>query len=162
MPPEPGGALGPRTAAPARSPACLLHHGGAELARAESAAPRRFRAGPGSPAPSQASEAPVNPAWWSIFGDPELASLERRVAAENLDVADATQRVMESLAESSEVSSQPYPNATANASYARERASPNGILGLLGTTTPNDPATVAEAPRASARRPAGQRRLARL
>ncbi len=51
---------------------------------------------------------------------------------------------MESLAESSEVSSQLYPNATANASYARERASPNGILGLLGTTTPNDPATVAD------------------
>ena len=98
----------------------------------------------GTPAPSHATEAPVNPSWWTIFDDPELTSLERRVAAENLDVADATERVMESLAESSEVSATQYPNANLNASYARERASPNGILGLLGTTTPNDPGTVAD------------------
>ena len=39
-------------------------------------------------APSQASEAPVAPSWWTIFGDPELTSLERQVAAENLDVDD--------------------------------------------------------------------------
>ena len=106
--------------------------------------PAAFAPAQGAPAPSQATESPASPAWWSIFGDPELTSLERQVAAQNLDVADATQRVMESLAESSEVSSAQYPNANLNASYARERASPNGILGLLGTTTPNDPGTVAD------------------
>jgi NodT family efflux transporter outer membrane factor (OMF) lipoprotein len=106
--------------------------------------PAAFLPGQGTPAPSQATEAPLNPSWWTIFGDPELTSLECRVSAENLDVADATERVMESLAESSEVSSAQYPNANLNASYAHERASPNGILGLLGTTTPNDPGTVAD------------------
>jgi NodT family efflux transporter outer membrane factor (OMF) lipoprotein len=106
--------------------------------------PAAFLPAQGTPAPSQATEVPVSPSWWTIFDDPELTRLERRVAAENLDVADATERVMESLAESSEVSATQYPNANLNASYARERASPNGILGLLGTTTPNDPGTVAD------------------
>jgi NodT family efflux transporter outer membrane factor (OMF) lipoprotein len=106
--------------------------------------PTAFLPAQGTPAPSRTTEAPATPSWWTIFGDPELTSLERRVAAENLDVADATERVMESLAESSEVSAAQYPNANLNASWARERASPNGILGLMGTTTPNDPATVAD------------------
>jgi len=106
--------------------------------------PAAFLPAQGTPAPSRAFEAPASPDWWTIFGDPELTSLERRVAAENLDVADATERVMESLSESSEVSAAQYPNANFNSSWAHERASPNGILGLLGTTTPNDPAAVAD------------------
>ncbi len=106
--------------------------------------PAAFAPAQGMPAPSKANETAISPSWWTIFGDSELTSLERQVAAENLDVADATERVVESLAESSEVSSAQYPNANLNASYAHERASPNGILGLLGTTTPNDPGSVAD------------------
>jgi NodT family efflux transporter outer membrane factor (OMF) lipoprotein len=97
----------------------------------------------GDPAPSQAASAPFDPDWWSIFGDPELSSLEQRVADSNLDVAEATARLAESRAQRRIIGADRYPAVDANASYARERASPNGVLGLLGTTQQQTPATVA-------------------
>lgn len=36
--------------------------------------------------PSIPVEAPINVDWWTLFHDPVLTGLERRVAAENLDV----------------------------------------------------------------------------
>jgi NodT family efflux transporter outer membrane factor (OMF) lipoprotein len=105
--------------------------------------PASFQPAQGAPAPSGSTEAAVNPSWWTIFGDAELTELERRVATENLDVAEATERVMASRAVSRVVGAAQYPNADLNGSWAHERASPNGILGLLGTTTSTDPASVA-------------------
>ncbi len=54
------------------------------------------------------------------------------------------QRAMqESRAEREMAASAFYPSSDVNASYANERASPNGVLNLLGTTATNTPATIA-------------------
>nr|WP_186457645.1 efflux transporter outer membrane subunit [Nitrospirillum amazonense] len=97
----------------------------------------------GESAASQVDGADIDPAWWTIFDDAELSSLERRVASTNLDVAEATARLAESRAERRMVGADQYPSTNANASYARERASPNGVLSLLGTTQQQSTATIA-------------------
>src|ERR1700733_132385 len=98
----------------------------------------------GATAPRQAVSAPLDPAWWDVYGDAELSGLERKVAAENLDVAEATARLGQSRAETRIAGADQYPSVDTNASYARERASPNGILGLLGTTQSQTAGTVAD------------------
>lgn len=105
--------------------------------------PLAFSRPVGEPAASRMDDASPDPVWWTIFGDAELSSLERRVASMNLDVAEATSRVAQSRAERRIVGADQYPSAHANASYARERASPNGVLGLLGTTQQQSTATIA-------------------
>ncbi|TWB23191.1 NodT family efflux transporter outer membrane factor (OMF) lipoprotein [Nitrospirillum bahiense] len=107
------------------------------------ALPLAFSPPVGEAATSRMDAAAADPEWWTIFGDAELSSLERRVASMNLDVAEATTRVAQSRAERRMVGADQYPSASANASYARERASPNGVLGLLGTTQPQSAATIA-------------------
>lgn len=106
--------------------------------------PTAFSSPVGKSVVSRLGAAAADPAWWTIFGDPELTSLERRVTVANLDVAEATARLAQSRAERRIVGADQYPSATANASYARERASPNGVLGLLGTTQHQSTATVAD------------------
>jgi NodT family efflux transporter outer membrane factor (OMF) lipoprotein len=87
--------------------------------------------------------AAIEPSWWDIFGDAELSALQRRVAASNLDLAEATARLVGSRAERRIVAADRYPSSDANASYARERASPNGVLGFLGTSDNPSPGAVA-------------------
>ncbi|CAP54180.1 efflux transporter outer membrane subunit [Gluconacetobacter diazotrophicus] len=85
------------------------------------------------PAESRVTTASVDPAWWTLFNDPILTRLEAEVAASNLDLRAAGLRFMQSEAERRIARAAQFPHAEANASYARERASTNGILGLLGT-----------------------------
>lgn len=85
------------------------------------------------PAQSQVTTASTNPAWWTLFNDPVLTRLEQEVAASNLDLQAASLRLMQSRAERRIASAAQLPHAEANASYARERASTNGILGLMGS-----------------------------
>lgn len=75
--------------------------------------------------------APVDAAWWDIFGDPVLSRLVRRVAAENLDVRTATVRLAESRAQRRIVAADEFPQVNGNASYTRERISPRGVAALL-------------------------------
>ncbi|WP_029605081.1 efflux transporter outer membrane subunit [Kozakia baliensis] len=85
------------------------------------------------PAASQAVTAKVDPQWWTIYNDPILTHLEQDVASANLDLKIASDRFAESIAERSIARAAQFPHSEAAASYARERASPNGVLGLLGT-----------------------------
>lgn len=85
------------------------------------------------PAESQVTTTTVDPAWWTLFNDPILTRLEARVAASNLDLKAATLRLVQSGAERRIATAALLPHMQANASYAREQASTNGILGLLGT-----------------------------
>ncbi|MDI2113811.1 efflux transporter outer membrane subunit [Commensalibacter nepenthis] len=105
--------------------------------------PSSFLPPTGKPAKSQVITMPVDPMWWNIFQDKELSSLVSRVAAANLDVAEASARLAQSRSERRIVGADRYPTAHLNASYARERASPNGILGLMGTTQPQAIDTIA-------------------
>ncbi|ARW47239.1 Cation efflux system protein CusC [Acetobacter pasteurianus subsp. pasteurianus] len=85
------------------------------------------------PAESQITTASTDPQWWTLFHDPVLTKLENEVAASNLDLKAASLRLMQSQAERRIASAAQFPHAEANASYGRERASTNGVLGLLGT-----------------------------
>ncbi|NHN89552.1 efflux transporter outer membrane subunit [Acetobacter conturbans] len=85
------------------------------------------------PAESRVTTATVDPAWWKLFNDPELTRLETEVASSSLDLKVAGLRLMQSQAERRIASAAQMPHMEANASYARERASTNGVLGLLGT-----------------------------
>lgn len=85
------------------------------------------------PAESTVSTASTDPQWWTLFNDPLLTRLEGEVAASNLDLKAASLRLMQSQAERRIASAAQFPHAEANASYGRERASTNGVLGLLGT-----------------------------
>ncbi|MFT9374838.1 TolC family protein, partial [Komagataeibacter saccharivorans] len=85
------------------------------------------------PAESQVTGATADPQWWKLFNDPVLTRLENEVAASNLDLRAASLRLMQSQAERRIASAAQFPHAQANASYGRERASTNGVLGLLGT-----------------------------
>ena len=72
--------------------------------------------------------APVDVAWWGLFGDPVLTKLESQVAAENLDVRLATERLVESRAELGVTGAGRYPMFNANGSYQREKSSNVGQL----------------------------------
>lgn len=84
-------------------------------------------------AESRSVTAALDPDWWRLFQDPILTDLEKDVADANLDLKAASYRMAESVAERRIASAAQFPHAEANASYARERASTNGVLGLLGT-----------------------------
>lgn len=86
-----------------------------------------------TPAASSPQQAQINPEWWTIYNDPMLTALEQQVTESNLDLRAAAYRFAESIAERRIAGSAQFPHSEANASYARERASPNGVLGLLGT-----------------------------
>lgn len=81
---------------------------------------------------STPSDQPPDPDWWTIFRDPELTSLERRVAAANLDVRVAGIRLAESRAQLGIARAGEFPTLGANGSYAREKVSKEGVISLFG------------------------------
>lgn len=74
----------------------------------------------------------IDPHWWSVFNDPELTSLESRVAAANLDVRVAAVRLAESREQRAITSADEFPQVNGDAQYQRNRLSPRGEFGLLG------------------------------
>ena len=83
---------------------------------------------------SQPTPGPVDPQWWSVFGDPVLTSLAERVARDNLDVRVAALRLDESRAQRGVASSALFPTASSNASYTREQSSEKGVTSLFSGT----------------------------
>lgn len=87
----------------------------------------------GAPQPaSQAVVEPIAPDWWASFNDPELTSLEERVAAANLDVRTATTRLAESRAQRRITAAAEFPQINGDASYQRQLPSAKGVFSLLG------------------------------
>ncbi len=64
--------------------------------------------------------------WWRSFDDPALTSLEERVAAQNLDVQVATQRLLEARAQIEIAGAASLPSVSAAGNYAHERYSAYG------------------------------------
>jgi outer membrane protein TolC len=85
------------------------------------------------PVRSEPVAEPIDPNWWTLFHDKQLTALEDRVAAQNLDVRLATIRIAESRAQRGVVAAAQFPTLGGNASYEREKASNNGVFGLLGS-----------------------------
>jgi NodT family efflux transporter outer membrane factor (OMF) lipoprotein len=82
---------------------------------------------------------PVDPEWWTLFHDDELTSLEKRVAAANLDVRTASIRLAESRASFGVARADLFPSVDGNASYIRQRLAREGVLALFpapGAPTP--------------------------
>jgi NodT family efflux transporter outer membrane factor (OMF) lipoprotein len=83
---------------------------------------------------------PPDPSWWAAFRDPILTDLERRVAAENLDVQTATIRLAESRFQRNVAAAAEFPSVNGDAQYQRELysingpfLSPNGPFGPQGS-----------------------------
>ena len=106
---------------------------GPDFKRPDWASPASWLTGPKEalkPARSIAVAEPVDADWWKLFGDPILTGLERRVAAENLDVQAAAIRLTESRAQLGFARAAEFPTFNANASYTREQSSNNGFFSI--------------------------------
>ncbi len=89
------------------------------------------------------SERAQTVAWWSSFNDATLASLVQQSAAQNLDIKQAVLRIEEAQAQTAVVAGGLWPDASANASWTRQRLStntPNGAI--FGLNFPNLPPTL--------------------
>jgi NodT family efflux transporter outer membrane factor (OMF) lipoprotein len=98
------------------------------------ASPSSWFAGPKEvvrPAASKPVEEPIDVDWWTLFHDPMLTGLERRVAAENLDVKTAGIRLTESRAELGVARAALFPTLGGNVSYTRQQASNNGLFAVV-------------------------------
>lgn len=113
------------------------------------------------PAESHVTDATIGAQWWTIFNDATLTALEAQVAQDNLDLKAASWRFAQSMAERRIASAAQFPHAEANASYARERASTNGVLGLLGTMEQQGAGTIASGTQDLAPRPCPDRSATR-
>lgn len=88
---------------------------------------------------SRLSPGDVPAAWWLLFEDPVLASLQDRAAAGNLDLQMAAERIEQSRAQLGIAASELLPSLDAGARYAREGLSENGKLVALGApSSPTD------------------------
>jgi NodT family efflux transporter outer membrane factor (OMF) lipoprotein len=80
----------------------------------------------GEPATDPWLQQPPDPIWWAVFRDPVLTDLERRVAAENLDVQTATIRLAESRFQRGVAAAAAFPSVNGDGQYQRELYSVNG------------------------------------
>lgn len=113
-------------------PGCTL---GPDYSSPETATPTTwFTARPEQAAISSRTVSdPIDPAWWQLFGDPQLTGLVERVAGANLDVRLAAIRIEESRAERGIVAAAQFPMINGNASYVRQQASNRGVFSKLGS-----------------------------
>jgi NodT family efflux transporter outer membrane factor (OMF) lipoprotein len=93
-------------------------------------------------APSRTTGAEPDPQWWRCFRDPLLTSLEKRLAAQNLDLKTAAERVEQAGAERAIIASQGLPHLEAQSTNVHERLSQNG-LASLAAPAPGAPLTFA-------------------
>jgi outer membrane protein, multidrug efflux system len=91
---------------------------------------------PNTPSSTQPISADMQPddyqRWWSNFNDPILNSLIDRAAKGNLDLVAAEARIREARAQRGIVASGLFPQASADGSFSRARASSNVIAGSGG------------------------------
>jgi NodT family efflux transporter outer membrane factor (OMF) lipoprotein len=92
-------------------------------------APPAFGATPADVA-SRFSAAEVDPHWWDRLNDPELTTLVGRLAAQNLDLQQAAERIEQARAERQVAASQGLPRINGQGQYQRQRVSPNGVASL--------------------------------
>ena len=107
---------------------------GPDFEHPKTATPDVFERTQTAQASSRTVEADFKPDWWTLFDDPVLNALEKRLADDNLDVAAASARLRQSRAEQRVAGAAGLPTLDGAASYNRERGSENGILSLLGVT----------------------------
>src|SRR6202023_2330857 len=90
-------------------------------------APRRWVLDGGS-VPSRTVEGAVDTVWWKSFRDSELSLLVERLAAQNLDLKTAAERVVQSVAQRRVAAAQGLPHIEGQSSSTYNRVSPNGLI----------------------------------
>jgi NodT family efflux transporter outer membrane factor (OMF) lipoprotein len=93
-------------------------------------APRRSALN-GESVPSRTVEGAVDILWWKSFRDLQLSSLVERLAAQNLDLGTAAERVIQSMAQRRVAASQGLPQIEGQSSSTYNRASANGTISLF-------------------------------
>ncbi len=88
--------------------------------------------------PSRTVEGKIDSTWWKTFRDSKLSSLVERLAAQNLDLKTAAERVVQSVAQRQVAVSQGLPHIEGQSLTTYNRQSPNGPLSLL-TPAPGAP-----------------------
>jgi NodT family efflux transporter outer membrane factor (OMF) lipoprotein len=83
--------------------------------------------------PSRTVEGRIDSTWWNSFKDSKLSSLVERLAAQNLDLQTAAERVIQSVAQRQIAVAQGLPHIEGLSSNTYNRASPNGTLSLFVT-----------------------------
>src|SRR5437879_13500027 len=93
------------------------------------AAPRRTPLEAGD-VPSRTVEGKIDTTWWKSFRDSQLSSLVERLAAQNLDLKTAAERVVQSTAQRQVAVSQGLPHIEGQSLTTYNRPRPNGTLSL--------------------------------
>lgn len=75
-------------------------------------------------------------AWWTAFNDPALTRIVERAAAQNLDLAQAEARLIQSRASARAAGAALLPVAEASGSAAKVRQSLDGPIGSIGRHLP--------------------------
>jgi NodT family efflux transporter outer membrane factor (OMF) lipoprotein len=81
--------------------------------------------------PSRTVAGNVDSTWWKSFRDSELSSLVERLAAQNLDLQTAAERVVQSVAQRQIAVSQGLPHIEGQSLTTYNRESPNGPISLF-------------------------------
>jgi NodT family efflux transporter outer membrane factor (OMF) lipoprotein len=78
--------------------------------------------------PSRTVEGKIDSTWWKSFRDSKLSSLVERLAAQNLDLRTAAERVVQSVAQRQVAVAQGLPHIEGLSSNTYNRASPNSTI----------------------------------
>src|SRR5262249_35101507 len=105
---------------------------GPDFVKPDPKAPEAWRDHVRSDGESRPAARALDPQWWTMFGDPILAGLVSRAAAQNLDIQVAASRLQQSRWQRRIVSSAGLPSVGANASVQRLGASEEGLMSLTG------------------------------
>jgi NodT family efflux transporter outer membrane factor (OMF) lipoprotein len=82
----------------------------------------------GESVPSRTVAGAVDIVWWKSFRDSELSSLVDRLAAQNLDLKTAAERVVQSVAQRRVAAAQGLPHIEGQSLNTYNRVSPNGPI----------------------------------
>jgi NodT family efflux transporter outer membrane factor (OMF) lipoprotein len=92
-----------------------------------------------APDPAHATAPAALDAWWKGFNDPELSKIVERAAAQNLDLAEARARLIQSRAAAKAAGAALLPAANLTGSVADGRQSALSPLGEIGSHLPGYP-----------------------
>jgi NodT family efflux transporter outer membrane factor (OMF) lipoprotein len=81
--------------------------------------------------PSRTVEGKIDTTWWKSFRDSMLSSLVERLAAQNLDLKTAAERVIQSVAQRQVAVAQGLPHIEGQSLNTYNRESPNGPISLF-------------------------------
>ncbi|GAN61718.1 hypothetical protein ACI01nite_27530 [Acetobacter cibinongensis] len=83
------------------------------------------------------SDQAPDPEWWSAFHDPELTSLQKRLASQNLDILQATEQLAVSRGQLIIAGAERFPNLAATGSYKRAQYSSKQISRIIDRVKKN-------------------------